>query len=957
MIIFRWKFLTHCQPRDVKRFPGLRRPPRSGWLVTRMFREIFIILALLATFASGAEYSVRAWQSEDGLPGNVLRSVVQSTDGFLWVAAAEGIARFDGIEFEEVPMPLGLTLPRVGPNRLFATPGGVIWFSGRRGSLLRIERMTVRRVFDDENLTTPWFVSQIVTMPSGDVFARRGGETWMVSADPPLQIQTPGPDLDKAFSDDLTQRARQGRMMPDGTAAPLIDRSGRIWRSNQSPGIEVTGKDGKNINLDFTDIDSSIVVSEFLEDHDNNIWVATPVSGLLRFRKLRAQVIDAVSGLTERAVVSVLEDHEDTLWLGTRTSGVDRIVGGKVTHIELSPTTSGPRRPVATLYQDRENILWAAARDGTVFRWDSDHFVTALPRDGRVTKIDTIFQDASGARWFGGDRRLFRMTEENTTKLGASDGVPQCHFTIIAGDAKGRPWFGTMDGRVFREDMGKLVQVGTGVGHRKVSGLLVESDSRAWATTLGTGLHVWDGKKWHRFGKQDGLPDPRLTCILADDGEHFWFGSLGGIFRISRVELLRRLTDPTARLHWLRIDRSDGLPTRECIGSALPSGWRGADGTLYFPNSRGLVSIRPADLEIDDSPPPVFLTSASGNGYILMPKDGHYILGPGRSRLRFSYHGLGLSAPEKITYRTRLLGLDDEWREVGDLREITYETVPPGRYTFEVMAINGDGIWSANPATAEIEVTPHYWQTRWFLVLSIAIVLAAAAGAGWIVARVRMKRRIQALKLKQSVEAERSRISRDLHDDLGASLTELSILSALAAENPDPTSLRPSLDQFSGKAKTVVGTLDEIVWAVTPAEDSLRSLIEYLSAFAREFLENAGIPLRTEIVRNIPDIPLGPNRRHNVFLASRETINNAVKHASATEIHLQIAIVDQRLVVRIRDNGKGFPTGASSSGDGLGNLRKRMSDCGGECDIESEPGSGTTVTLTLPLPPPRRQGP
>lgn len=922
-----------------------------------MFRGILIIAALLATFSSSAEYSVRAWQSEDGLPGNVLRSVVQSTDGYLWVAAAEGIARFDGIEFEEVSMPSGLNLPRVGPNRLFATPGGVVWFSGHRGSLLRIEKMTVRKILNDENLTTPWHVSQIVAMPSGDVYARRGNEMWLVSSNPGRRIESPGPDLEKAFAGDLARRAREGRMMADGTVAPLIDSSGRIWRTNQSPGIEVTDRDGANIELELADIDSSIVVSEFLEDRDHNIWAATPVSGLLRFRKLRAHLIDAASGLTERAVVSVLEDRAGALWLGTRTSGVDRIVDGKVTHIEFSPATAGPRRPVAALYHDHEGILWAASRDGIVFRWEADRFIPAFPRDGRVAKIDAIYQDTSGARWFGGDRRLFRVSGETITKLTASDGVPPCHFTIMAGSDKGHAWFGTMDGRVFREESGKLVQVGTGLGHRKVSGLYIETDSRAWAATLGTGLHLWDGKNWHGFGKQEGLPDPRLTCMLTDEENNFWFGSLGGIFRIPRAELLRRLSDPAARLHWLRIDRSDGLPTRECIGSALPSGWRGADGTLYFPNSRGLVSVRPADLETDDSPPPVFLTSVRGNARRLVPKAGRYILGPGRSRLQIGYHGLGLGAPEKITYRTRLAGLDDEWREVGGLREIIYETVPPGRYAFEVVAINGDGIWSSSPASAEIVVTPHYWQTRWFLVLSIAAVLTAAAGAGWIVARGRMKRRIHGLKLKQSVEAERARISRDLHDDLGASLTELSILSALAAENPDPASLRPSLDQFSGKAKTVVGTLDEIVWAVTPAEDSLRSLVEYLSAFAREFLENARIPLRADIVRNIPEIPIGPNRRHNVFLAARESLNNAVKHAAATEIHLQIEIADEWLVIRVRDNGKGFSRNASPSGDGLGNLRKRMTDCGGECEVESEPGTGTTVTLTLPLPPPRRPGP
>lgn len=919
-----------------------------------MIRRVISCLALLVTIASATGYSVRAWQSEDGLPGNVLRSVVQSSDGFLWVASPEGIARFDGIEFETLAMPPGVPLPRSGPNRLFATPGNVVWFSGHRGSLLRIENKVITRIFDDENLTTPWNVSQVVAMKSGEIVARRGTETWLVSSLPPRRLETPDNQVVTALELDLRERARSGRIMPDGYAEMLIDESGYVWRNDPSDTLIVTDADGKPMMIDFDAIDTEIGASEFIEDKDHNIWVASRVSGLIRFRKLRATVIDESAGLTERAAVSVLEDSSGALWVGNRTSGVDRMVDGVVHHHELSPETSGLRRSVSALYQDRERRLWAAARDGSIFRWNGADFDLAFPRQPDLTKIDTIYQDEGGTLWFGGVHRLFEVNGSDIVRLGVADGVPDCHVTVISGDGSGTPWFGTMDGRVFLRRDGKFLSLGSDgdLNGKKVSGLIAENSDLAWVTTLGDGLHFWDGGRWHRFGRDQGLPDLRLTCILDDGKGYFWLGSLGGIFRISRAELLASIRSPESPLHWLRIDRADGLPTRECIGSSLPAGWATAGGRLLFPTARGLVAIDLSQIKINAAPPPVFLREITSNGHTLLPRDGRYATGPGRTRLEFDYHGLAFSAPEKITYRTRLAGLDDSWRETGNMRVSTYEAVPPGKYTFEVLAINGDGTRSSLPARAEIVVTPHFWETRWFITTSILTLIAVATGAGAIISRIRMRHRIRDLKMKQSIEAERARISRDLHDDLGASLTELSILSALASENPADDTLRPALTSFSNKTKAVVGALDEIVWAATPSEDSLRSLVEYISAFAREFLETANITLRTDIIRQVPDIPIGPNRRHNVFLATRESLNNAVKHSRAREILLRISIEDGQLVILVQDDGQGFILEYAISGDGLGNLRKRMTDCGGNCAIESYQGGGTTITLTLPLPSP-----
>ncbi len=200
---------------------------------------------------------------------------------------------------------------------------------------------------------------------------------------------------------------------------------------------------------------------------------------------------------------------------------------------------------------------------------------------------------------------------------------------------------------------------------------------------------------------------------------------------------------------------------------------------------------------------------------------------------------------------------------------------------------------------------------------------------------------------------DRARIARDLHDDLGASLTEISMLAALAAEEHAPAeALREPLQQIAGKARTLVGALDEIVWAVNPRHASLASLADYLAAFATEFLASTGFALRLDVAHDLPPLPLNAERRHGLFLAVREALNNAVKHSGTREVWLRLRLDADCLLITIEDHGRGFDPAKKSGGDGLRNLCERLTDLGGECRIDSIDGAGTRVHFRLPLPPP-----
>ncbi len=914
---------------------------------------LLLLLVRLPAAAEERELLVRVWQSEDGLPGNVVRSLVQSPDGYLWVATAEGIARFDGMEFEPQELDGEQRGNRFAFWRIYATSGNDIWVTTFQGGLFRIRGGKFERFLPDIRRPRPPLVTQLVEAPDGTAYIKRGEEIHKITADGTELINEPDEALLTLIRDDLEKQTKAGRRVDPALSPSLLDRDGRRWSAAEDGRLLVAGPGMDSRPVVLPGSSAPLSFNELLEDKEGNVWIASQLNGLVRVRLGRVDVLDRDEGLGDNAVFAVMQARGGDWWLANRTGGLTNWTQENARQLDMVP--GGYHRAIGALYEDHRGTVWAAARDGSVFSRGSgeDEFRARFSRTQIPSKVRALAEDAEGTLWFGGSQGLASFAKETVLQYGPLEGLAQANISAMARGMGKSLVIGTVDGRVFRGTNKGFTAVGQAdeLQRRWISAIQPVSDNEIWASTLGSGLFLWDGKLWHHFGTDQGIPDERLTCILDDGRGQFWFGSLGGILRASRKELLERARRPDAPLHWLRLDRSDGLPSRECIGGYQPAGWQGKDGMLWFPTGNGIVRVRPELVEINRVPPPVYLKSVRVNGSQHDEAAASIEAGPGRSRVEFRFVGLGYSAPEKITYRARLSGLDDSWRELGAQRVAAFEAVPPGNYTFEVMAVNGDGVPSTGPAAVRLVIRPHFWETRWFIIGSSLLVLALAAGTGWFSARIRMKRRIEKLKIRNAREGERARIARDLHDDLGASLTEISILAALAAEDAEQGPLHPPLEQLSTKAKHVVGSLDEIVWAVNPREDTLRSLVEYIAAFAREFLDIARIPLRSEVTRDIPDHPLAAAERHGIFLAAREALNNVVKHSGATEVKLRIAMEEGRLEIRIEDNGRGFlmDYARGNGGNGLGNLERRMGEAGGSAQIESVRGQGSIVTLVLPL--------
>jgi signal transduction histidine kinase len=323
---------------------------------------------------------------------------------------------------------------------------------------------------------------------------------------------------------------------------------------------------------------------------------------------------------------------------------------------------------------------------------------------------------------------------------------------------------------------------------------------------------------------------------------------------------------------------------------------------------------------------------------------------PDQRQLEFTFTALSFKLPESLVFKYRLHGLDKEWVEAGRRRVASYPQVPAGDYRFQVLACSSDGVWNETGATVALTVMPNWWETTWFRVLAPLAVVGLLGGGVLLVLRRRHRRQIERLKVQQATERERVRIAQDLHDDLGAGLTEIAMLSEVVRQHcGQPQAVDTHAQRIFRSASEMTQALDEIVWAVNPTNDSLDKLVSFTCEFARAILEPAGIRCRLDLPVQVPELDLSSQIRHQLCMALKECLHNVLKHARATEVRIRIALSGRLLSVTVEDDGKGFDPAAlpdrAGTHDGLANLRQRLAEIHGLCEIVSAPGQGTRVLL------------
>ena len=832
----------------------------------------------------GVEYPASPNAGATGL------GLVTDGDGTLWAGTRAGIQLWQ----KGVPVaPTGPeALPATGIEALALARDGAVWIASGR----RLEK--ARRGHVLETVEAPaTFVG-----PAADLIETRGGTLWLAAQEGTLFFRPPG----------------------------------GAWRS-----IAVEhGLRGPNRTL--------------YEDREGNLWRGSFGGGLARLSpRLFARHEPPISGLDHYAL-GLCPADSGGIWALLNGHTLARITpDGAVARTWSEKDLS---RPLRTLYRDRRNVVWAGSDNGYLCQLHDGVPTGEFRLDDKAETVNALFEDAQSNLWVGFSQGagVGVLPAGDPARYQRLAGVPFPDVRSIAQGADGSLWFGTHYGGVSRYQAGERWRTFTtrdGLPSDYVRCLKADADGTIWLGTI-RGLCRYRNGGFVAIRAADGLWNDSLSYIEDDGQGNFWISSFGGVFRVARQDLNDFADGRRPTFACAGYNRNDGLPSQECPGGFQPAGAKTADGRFWFPTVDGVTSAMPGRFPQNDLPPPVNLEAALIDGVPqpVGPTAVALIVPPGRHRLDFRFTAPSLTAPEKVRFRHRLEGLETEWSHPDDRRMVAYSFVPPGDFTFHVIAGNNDGVWSPHGVQLAVVVRPFFWQTWWFGgTVGLALVVGLVAGA-MALERRRTRLRLEGLRQAHALERERARIARDIHDDLGASLTQISILSEKVAEAAvapaDPAHWN---QRIAMAARRSIQSLDEIVWAVNPKDDTLESLANYLSQFTQEHLALAGVRYTLDIPTVLPAVALSAEVRHNLLLAAREALQNAVAHAAAHTIRVALALDANGLELRIADDGRGFdPARAHGDGKGLPNIGRRLADIGGQFDLITRPGAGTTVTLRVP---------
>jgi signal transduction histidine kinase/ligand-binding sensor domain-containing protein len=891
--------------------------------------------------------AARVFDAENGVPGSRVTAMAEDDAADMWFAAGSEVFRIRGDRVERFGAQEGLP---AGGNSWLATDGrGQLWFA--RGS-----QVGVFRAGRWETLLT------LEANPVRFVAARAGG-LWICTAAQVLRF-TEGtePQVLAPLPARVTVRVL------------LEDRSGALWIGTGAEGLlRWRGNQFERVAVSHPEI------SALLADREGNLWVGTAGGGLNLLRPRAMDLIGTPAGLPFESVRSVCEDAQGCIWVALQDGSLAR---GRASQWQAVTSAEGwPGGDARCVAPARGGGVWIGTHGRGLQRLQAGTTQEWGPPEGLGSpNVRSLLQAANGDLWVATDSpnrlRLFKDGQLHDLEMPA--GVRS--IRALAEGVAGTIWAGTSDGQILRVAGDTVVNEGGAQAQAdpslSVRCLHATADGSLWIGYAGWGVGRWHDGHYARVGAAQGLFDDYVSQMLSDGQGRLWLTGNRGLFQVGLKEMVAVAEGRSEHVRAIAYGRSEGLPSLQPYCENSPAAWRGADGRLWFATRNGLLTVQPDKLRNNPVPPPVWLQEVkvddrpvalldsqsplrlAGQAKLMdlrTPRAPLSLL-PGHGKLEFVFTALSFNSPENVHFRHRLQGFDTEWIEAGTQRSAKYPRLPAGAYEFEVTACNEAGVWSQTGCRLAVTVQPFFWQTWWFRLGVVVAFTASVIGLVRYFSFRRLRQELQRLERQAALQKERGRIARDMHDEVGAKLSRLSLLSALASQQPDmPPSARGEVAEISETARETIRSFEEIVWAVNPKNDSLPNLIHYLCRFAEDFFEGSTVQCAFELPGHIPDVELPTELRHHVFLAAKEALNNVLKHAHARQVRLRLNLAGAGFEIEIADDGRGFASGQSvgraGTGNGLGNMRERMENVGGRCELHSPPGQGVRVTLQVPGPP------
>jgi len=906
----------------------------------------------------------RRYSTEDGLCHPSIRSLHGSQSGGVWVGTAQGYSRFINGRFTNYNHLHGSIKQRTA---VFEDREGAAWLSVA-GGLVRMDPTSSEwQLLASSNHQAGLRILDSYHAANGKLWLgnHRGLHCW-----------------EKGKFDSFRPRDPKQLVEPLPTSVSVVfeSQTGDFWVALGARRILHQFRDGNFIPFDWPNGEPIEQVNCISQDREGNLWIGTRHDGVLRLQARRMEVFTTRNGLANDHIWSVCQAPDGSIWAGAADGHFCQIKDDRISSFNI-PGSFGS--PIKAIWGDRMGNLWLG-KDSPTNNADSLY----LFRDGVWTNysahsgissraVRAVYEDRAGTLWFGTEDGIHCCQDGRFTRYTTADGLSMNDVRVFLEDRSGTLWIGTQGGGLnyFRAGKFGALTMKDGLSNDFVWALHEDADGTLWVGTE-HGLNRYRNGQFFIFTRREGLFDDLINQVLEDDAGNFWISCNGGIHRLSRRELNDVAEGRTNRAHHVAYGESDGMESSETNGENQPAGWKSRDGRLWFPTTKGLVAIDPRIVQDNGLPPPVVIeqviadeeiiygdrtlpeskdpssklqVSGVTSNWKLETRNSKLHLPAGRARvLQIQYTANSLVDPSKVYFKYRLDGHDSSWHDAGTRRVAFYTNLRAGNYTFRVKACNNHGCWNETGATFGFSLAPHFYQTWPFFGLCAGVVLLSGYGVHRL--RVRVLARIQRLEQRHAIELERARIARDVHDDIGGSLTHISLMCELASRNAhNPEEIKNHMQKISSSASDLFRGLDEIIWAINPRHDTLESLLSFICKSVQDFFRTAGIRCRLDIPETLPNVTLSAEVRHNLFLSVKEAAHNIVKHAGATEVRLHANIDGPLLEILIEDNGAGLneSSPALCSGDGLENMRHRLESIGGRFAVESPTNQGTRLRMRI----------
>ena len=949
----------------------------------------------LARF-DGVRFTVFSKADFKNLASNRFTGLFAEADGTLWISTEEsGLACYRNGEFQFFTTADGL-----GSNEVFQVQrdlsGDLLMFNRNGLTRFRDGRFLFEREADFRNY-------KVYFSPSGSL--------WEIN-EQGLNVRR----SDRSDEENFDLPFDKGKIAADrnfnyiGFVAMLEDRDGALWLTASGNLYRLAG--GTIETFTANNGMPSSRVRQIVQDRNGAIWLATEKDGICRFAENRARCFGTDKGLSSNDVMNLAVDREGTLWVGTNDRGINRVTPRLVSPLSVAEglfdknvypileTKSGDiwigtnsalslfrngkitnytRREglyyeiIQSLYEDRSGRLWIGGIGGVQYLENGKFYdfteKLGLPI-GDYNFLD-IYQDRLGALWFATTKGLVKYSGETARLFTTDEGMPSNDIRRIYETRNGTLWIGTLGGAAFLErDSGRnavgekteesftaLTEKG-GVAVKNVREIYEDGDGVIWFGSYDGGLARMKDNKFTNYTTRDGLFSNGVFRILEDRRGNFWMSSNQGIFRVNKQELNDFADGKISAVVSTAYGKSDGMLNTECNGGRQPAGIKTRDGKLWFPTQDGAAIINPEAVPFNPLAPPVLLEEILVNREKIQLENGAIVLQPNQTNLQIKYTGLSFIKPEQTRFRYRLEGLDEIWMNAGTRREAFYPYLPPGKYTFRVIAANSDNVWNEQGASIEIVVKPSFYQTWWFWVLcAFAIVIVAFRLYQRRLNEIRRRQFAQedfSRRLINAHETERRRVAAELHDSIGQSLAMIKNSAVFGSNTAnDLDEAKEQLAEISTQSAHAIAEVREISYNLRPYLLDRLGLTKAISALLEKIEDNSAL----EIISDIEDVDgLFENEAEiSIYRIIQESLNNILKHAEATKVRVLMAKTARFVTIEIADNGKGFDVKAKSEtksrgGFGLLGMSERVRMLGGTQTIESETGKGTVIRINLHLP-------